>query len=258
MNVGAGLDVERRCAGVGSEEWPAVMGKVEHPHHKYTAFVSSPQRKSLLFLLFLFSTLKCPPRFAAQPRAFRRSSPVFSTGVVPLLNSGDKRARKSREEKLKSGLVSPKSPQVLALSPRLFRNRSSALDYAPDLPLQMPKNENEPGISSSPNSANDENGRRLAAKSKIFSEPKWEFQQNCATIRCKNFVFFGTLKRIVTVLQLLIEQNPSFVISHKINIHSSQLKHNHEAPTKTPHAASTLSAPCRLLAVLLHRLRCRL
>ena len=177
MNVGAGLDVERRCAGVGSEEWPAVMEKVEHPHHKYTAFVSSPQRKSLLFLLFLFSTLKCPPRFAAQPRAFRRSSPVFSTGVVPFLNSGDERARKSREEKAKNGLVSPESPQVLALSPRLFRNRSSARRITPPICLpNCPKNENAPGISSSPNSTNDENGRRLAAKSKTFSEPKWEFQ----------------------------------------------------------------------------------
>ena len=140
MNVGAGLDVERRCAGVGSEEWPAVMGKVEHPHHKYTAFVSSPQRKSLLFLLFLFSTLKCPPRFAAQPRAFRRSSPVFSTGVVPLLNSGDERARKSWEEKAKNGLVSAESPQVLALSPRLFRNRSSTRRITPPISLlQCPK-----------------------------------------------------------------------------------------------------------------------
>lgn len=116
------------------------MGKVEHPHHKYTAFVSSPQRKSLLFLLFLFSTLKCPPRFAAQSRAFRRSSPVFSTGVVPLLNSGDERARKSREEKLKSGLVSPKSPHVSAISPRLFRNRSSARRITPPISLlQCPK-----------------------------------------------------------------------------------------------------------------------
>lgn len=137
MIVGAGLDVERRCAGVGSEEWPAVMGKVEHPHHKYTAFVSSPQRKSLLFLLFLCSTLKCPPRFAAQSRAFRRSSPVFSTGVVPLLNSGDERARKSREEKAKNGLVSPESPHVSAISPRLFRNRSSARRITP--PICLPK-----------------------------------------------------------------------------------------------------------------------
>ena len=135
MNVGAGLDVERRCAGVGSEEWPAVMGKVEHPHHKYTAFVSSPQRKSLLFLLFLFSTLKQPPCFGVRERAFPCSSPVFSTGVVPLLNSGDERARKSREEKAKNGLVSPKSPQVLALSPRLFRNRSSARRITPPICL---------------------------------------------------------------------------------------------------------------------------
>ena len=150
-----------------------MIGKVEHPHHKYTAFVSSPQRKSLLFLLFLFSTLKQPSRFGVRERAFRRSSPVFSTAVVPLLNSGDERARKSREEKEKNGLVSPKSPQVLALSPRLFRNRSSARRITPQICLpKCPKNENAPSISSSPNSANEENGRRFAAKSKTFSEPK--------------------------------------------------------------------------------------
>lgn len=131
MNVGAGLDVERRCAGVGSEEQPAMMGKVEHPHHKYTAFVSSPQRKSLLFLLFLFSTLKQPPCFGVWERAFPCSSPIFSTDVVPLLNSGDERARKSREEKLKSGLVSPESSHVSAISPRLFRNLSSARRITP-------------------------------------------------------------------------------------------------------------------------------